>query len=731
MAKNIRWQIPFVSLSGTHYRIDIYDEGTFTPVTLTGGTSPFTTSESDSDNYFEPIRTQSGTIEVCTLMPDGNYITLDDLLPANNIARPVRLINTDNSDAIEWQGFLSCEVYNQDYVGIPQIIQLPIISVLEALDSVHATTTRYSGAMNVRSLIYNTLQQLREECGMIMATDVAYSYESWRIMTKYIDTDLFFETKEQLNENTVTYILEGMSCKEILNKICTFMGWTCREQGTKVYFQRIGEKFGMFVQSLGSLIRSDWQTLRTFVSNTDANLADSEWRGTGHDISKAQGGKSVSVVASLSDYEADMDLPDYMGSNPTSLNTKQVDDWNGGNPTPKYIDNVIEQDDQSNNICEFGYHYGKFYQAESGYQSQYLGTSTKANFILHAFLRQAAGEVFHTTGDADQTTHYAGAAFIRYAEKSEQDETPDKYSQGLYCVFLQGVIGAQYAGLRPIFKLKNINPVSFPVGKIHISSEMIFLGVTANSHWLDYASWVTSTEQGVMEKALHMYIKLKIGNLWYNGTDWTTTESVIDVEVKGSGFDYDVNIPRHLSGMMEMSIMPGCISAMDVFRNESVIFEAIFKSLEISVEPAIGIYNLDRKENNFLSILGTKFRDSLQISTNLASFCNNVPSPSLVIDDPTSTSDTRYMRQLGYQNDVNADTYVNRRPELDLLNRMATYYQAARQRLSLIVAHPTAAPLPLLRLNGISPDTRKYLPLAESRDWINDTSTLTCIETPT
>jgi hypothetical protein len=182
---------------------------------------------------------------------------------------------------------------------------------------------------------------------------------------------------------------------------------------------------------------------------------------------------------------------------------------------------------------------------------------------------------------------------------------------------------------------------------------------------------------------------------------------------------------------MEMSIMPGCLSSQDVSRNESVIFEAIFKSLEISVEPAIGIYNLDRKENNFLSILDTKFRDSLQISTDLASFCNNVPSPSLVIDDPTSTSDTRYMRQLGYQYNMTIETYANRRPELDLLDRMAAYYQAARQRLSLIVAHPTAAPLPLLRFNGISPDTRKYLPLAESRDWINDTSTLTCIETPT
>lgn len=734
MSKAVRWQVPFSAQDGTKYRVDIYDEGyTGSPVQLTAGETPFTTDEDDSDDFFAPVRTQSGTLQICTETPSGSTIKLEDILPANNIERPVRLVNLSNSNAVEWQGFLSCEAYSQDYIGIPQNLDLPLIGVLEAMDSVHATTSRYSGAMNVRSIIYNTLQQLSDECGLTMVTYVVYSYESWRILDKYIDTDLFFETKEQLNENTVTYILEGMSCKEILNKICTFMGWTLREHGTRVYFQRIGEKLGMYEQSLSSLTSSDWSKSRTFVRNTDANMDNLEWRGTGHEISKAQGGKSVSVVASLSDYDADMNLPDYMGSEPTSMNTKIVDDWNGGKPVYKYIDNVIEQNEQSNNICEFGYHYGKYYNSESGYQVEYLGASTKAEFISHAFLRQGSGATFHlkAVDSTEQVTHYAGAAFIRYADKSSQDETPDKYNQGLYCVFLQGVFWplVDANSLRPIFTIKNINPVSFPVGKIHITSEMIFLGVTANNKWLDYASWVTSTKHGVMDKEFHMYIKLKIGNLWYNGTDWTTSENVIDIEITDGGIDYYVNIPRNLSGMMEMSIMPGCFSRQDVFKNESVIFEAILKSLDISVEPARGIYNLDRKENNFLSILGTKFRDALQISTDLASFCNNVPSPSLVIDDPTSTSDKRYMRQLGYQYNMTLTTYRNRRPELDLLNRMEQFYSEARQRLELEVEHPTYAPLPLLRLNGIN-DGKVYLPMAESRDWRTGVCKLTCIECP-
>jgi hypothetical protein len=44
------------------------------------------------------------------------------------------------------------------------------------------------------------------------------------------------------------------------------------------------------------------------------------------------------------------------------------------------------------------------------------------------------------------------------------------------------------------------------------------------------------------------------------------------------------------------------------------------------------------------------------------------------------------------------------------------------------VAHPTAAPLPLLKLNGIN-DGKVYLPLSESRDWQTDVCKLTCFET--
>ena len=74
-----------------------------------------------------------------------------------------------------------------------------------------------------------------------------------------------------------------------------------------------------------------------------------------------------------------------------------------------------------------------------------------------------------------------------------------------------------------------------------------------------------------------------------------------------------------------------------------------------------------------------------------------------------------------------------RRPEVDLLNRLASYYGASRQTLDLITKHPVVnnapAVLPLLKLNGIN-DGKTYLPLSESRDWREETCTIKCFETP-
>ena len=240
MAKQIRWRVPFASVSGTLYEVEIYDEGwTGSPVVLTAGATPFVTDEDASDDFFAPVRSQTGTLQVCTQLADGTMLRLEDILPDNNIARPVQLRRVAD-DVVEWQGFLSCEAYTQDYVGIPQVLDLSLISVLEAMDSVQLNQEYSSGLKRVHEVVYHALTQISRECNMSIISHVNYSAECWAIFQKHIDQTVFYDRKEYHHENSTTYIISGMSTKEVLTRLCTYMGWCCREQGTEIYFTRIG-----------------------------------------------------------------------------------------------------------------------------------------------------------------------------------------------------------------------------------------------------------------------------------------------------------------------------------------------------------------------------------------------------------------------------------------------------------------------------------------------------------
>ena len=126
----------------------------------------------------------------------------------------------------------------------------------------------------------------------------------------------------------------------------------------------------------------------------------------------------------------------------------------------------------------------------------------------------------------------------------------------------------------------------------------------------------------------------------------------------------------------------------------------------------------DRSENVYATETSQAFRDELSLGVDLASYANNTKLATMVWESDGVTP-VKLMTLDG----------ASVRPEVNLLNRLAAYYGAARQRLDLIVEHPTDAPLPLLKLNGIN-DGKVYLPLSESRDWQTDVCKLQCFELP-
>ena len=137
-----------------------------------------------------------------------------------HVSAPIFSIGRSLIDsAIEWQGFLSCEAYSQDYTGIPQNLDLPLISVLEAMDSVEVNPTTLSGMMHVFEIVYNTFHEIEQQSGMSLFDAIFYPKADWRIFTKYIDATAFFKRNEYNNESETTYIISGLSCKNVMEKI--------------------------------------------------------------------------------------------------------------------------------------------------------------------------------------------------------------------------------------------------------------------------------------------------------------------------------------------------------------------------------------------------------------------------------------------------------------------------------------------------------------------------------
>ena len=744
MSKAVKWQIPFVStIEKTKYRIDIYAEGySGNPIQLLGGPTPFVTEENKSDDFFTPVRSQTGNIQVCTAIPAGGTLSLDDILPANNIDHPVRLVSiSGNTETIEWQGFLSCEAYSQSYTSILQILTLPVISVLEAMDSVQLSQSGSIGMKTIRTALKSAMDEMMTQSGMNFYNYVNYSGTSSRILSKYIDDTTFFESKEYDNENSVTYIISGISVKDVLSRIAAYMGWTVREQGTTIYFERIGGDVYTLQVSYSDF--SNAGVIPTQVSITSANIANFEWRRADNKRNNAQGAKSVEVVAKTERYKLNMELPECpIGS----LIEQYRRLWNlAGNGDWLYLLANSNINAYSNISVAYFSAVGGLTGNNWGFQNYSISSISD---VLNRMVTgpNSSAEYMWKTGH-NGATWCAGSFLCKYDWENTGTATAHDTANALYCTFFPLALWANSSniGVDSDFNPSQVGSI-FSINSIisfRASNGYIKLSANADTvYWYDTFDGQDIAHSNNINNEWGIALELSIGSKWWNGSSWQSTQCYFFARMTGGGFksNWDESMPitqtdgllipisSSIQGIVTFKIWPMASNLASDSTTQfahSSIMEMIFSELSIGYMPPIDSSLSNRSENHYYRLLGTNFNDEVSVNTDLASSLNNQPSPSLIMNNISGTTP---MTTLDYV--LSGGGTEPRRPEVDLLNRLAAYYGAARQTLELKVKHPTAAALPLLKLNGISPDTKKYLPLAESRDWIADVATLTCFETP-
>lgn len=711
MSKQVRWQVPFVSRLGTAYRVDIYDEGyNGTPVQLTAGPTPFVTDEDASDDYFAPIRVQTGTLQVCTLKPDGTYITLDELLPANNIARPIklwRILGGGAAGVLEWQGFLSCEAYDQDYTGIPQNLDLPVISVLEAMASVEVDQTKISGLNTVGTTIQKLLEIFIDKAGISYFGQyyVPTAARGRNIVSKYIDATVLFEQKEYNNENSTTYIVSGMSLKDCLERIAVYMGWCCREVSKSLYFFAATEISGYRRYYRQGAIDPSTGTATyrwLFDLNNTAVVARDIvallWAGVDHRRTVQQGAKSVEVVAGLKKYELRLSLPEFPYVN---MDTYSITMDGMSEPYGSLIyDGVTLQSIISENTTFYNHCTIRLKELNSS-TGAFLRDATVTQVLSWALINPNR----ETHMNPYETAKYVGAFYAKI-KKNEDD-----YLDGLYIVgnhYWQSIYTPE-DDTSHIFSIQRLKRFVCSSGKLILKTKVAHLTIGDAYAYYDGDD-------------CSMSVCIKFGDKYWDGDGWSPNFARFTISNLEGKNGYEIPCDSFMQGDIEIRLyknsdFSGILTPDIQYSGKDKFVSELSLEYQLDEDATIS----DRSENHYFRLLGTNFRDEISVNTDLASTLNNQPSPSLIMN-----SETEAMTELNYGTDQVPDM---RRPEVDLLNRLADYYGAARQRLELEVEHPTAAPLPLLKLNGIN-DGKVYLPLSESRDWKTDVCKLICFEMP-
>lgn len=219
----VHWQMNFKSFLGTDMTVDIYDSNYSgsTPVQIIGGAAPFVTREYDDEDMYVPIRTQSGYL--CMIVENSTIVS--EIQPEKPTDRPVVL---RNGTSILWVGFLKPEQYNQPWIRTPYEIELPLMSIMAAMQGVKCTQAE--GYVSFFSLV--------RTINTYVPTDIyIYADELMPVQDVYVQNNNFreFLTIPERSERGTTDIYECVSVYEALEAFCQYFGFSLHEYQGNFY----------------------------------------------------------------------------------------------------------------------------------------------------------------------------------------------------------------------------------------------------------------------------------------------------------------------------------------------------------------------------------------------------------------------------------------------------------------------------------------------------------------
>lgn len=262
----VRWQMQFMSKTGTLYTVRIFDDdysGAIT--TLLPANEPFVTQEDDDDNAFIPVRYSTGYVrfivedlgvisDIMTTKVNGRYITLSETINGYIVVR--------------WQGYMQTLSFQGPWEAAPHEIEFPIVSSLGVLDNMPYTPLREYmtlGYLLRRAVthdymefnVWNTpLRGDSHDFNAVVNDDIfrQSDAEDWTVHVGYNADAAFPETQ--------------MTRLDVIREICKFFGWSLREHGADLYFVAVNGTNSYQYGGISGLTQSSTNIVGSKTSST-------------------------------------------------------------------------------------------------------------------------------------------------------------------------------------------------------------------------------------------------------------------------------------------------------------------------------------------------------------------------------------------------------------------------------------------------------------------------------
>lgn len=721
----LRWQIPFTSLAGTAYTVNIYDDSySGSPTTLTGAPNTFETYEEDSEDIFTPLRGQSGYLRV--IDTDGTLI--DQIVPANNTSCLVYLMQGPTS--ILWRGYLQARVYTQPWDAGAHILELPVRSLLSSLSDVYPAEADAGKISRLGAVIYDALSSVTSGAGqmggftsLVAISDGVLSISSQMLYQK-IRRSQFYEYDEEISGDIAVRKYIGKSWSEVLSSILATFGLMARESGTVVYLAQYDHPGSTCYKTTFSAsdmanMESNPPSVPTGVRLSDSNFFSSvTWAGSGHEVSLFPGGREAVVSVEVANPRKELSAPDGLEQSDDQTTDISVNDG----------EQVAFQTPAVSNSRESFYYFLLSYSiAGSGARINYssVRAASYAECLADCIINRP-GPMYSSSRQI-----VTGAIPVRFSLGTATN--PGTLADGL---LINRQWGASLVDTivwpQVIYILSSGVSHQFVEGALNIKFSVLPFYHVPPFGTSPGILYFDKLPPSVKEFETQAYVGIRIGSYYYHGHDqtWSTEAYWNPIRIKDGeiisnkdymGYScspetggYFVPVDPSLSGPVIIELQSFADSS-DADVHNMDFHACIMTDLNVSFLPKEGIIASDRNEVTYRKSVISGFSDKRSLDLTIGTVNNNRPCAGMLID-PYG----KYLRTMTYF--VSGAGGIQR-PEVHLLNRFSTWLSKMRRAYYAEVSSGLS-----LCDRRYTIDSKPYVAIDSRHDWINDRQRLRLIE---